>query len=144
MPGAIDRAAARKVADRQKRDGTSSIHTCDAASVLDRFAAQKKSYLTAQYLANRRRFERVNSPRFDEATVSEAAIEEFERDWDDKQIRLALVPGKEALSFINQHLQKHYSVSVTATSIVDAMQTGDIPIEMRELVKNMGDFVART
>ena len=50
IPNAVDRAAARKVADRAKRARDDKQYSTDAASLLDTFATQKKSYLMAQSL----------------------------------------------------------------------------------------------
>lgn len=101
VPAAIDRAAARKVADRVKRSGDDIKFSNDAAEVLDNFASRRRSYVTAQYLANRRRFERTNSPSVHEATINEAALEEFEECWINVNSRLEVIPGKEAMSAIN-------------------------------------------
>ncbi len=55
VPTAIDRAAARKVADQAKRTGVDKSYSGDAASLLDNFSNEKKSYVTAQYLTERKR-----------------------------------------------------------------------------------------
>src|SRR4030095_15661658 len=109
----------------------------DASVLLDDFASDKKSYVTAQYLANRRQHELTKSPSLHEATISEAALKEFENCWKDLASRLEVIPGKEALSVINQHLQDQYGVSVTPTSIIDAMQEYEIPDEMKQLIHDI-------
>ena len=140
VPEAINRAASRKIADSAKRTGNELIYTSDAAKILDDFASQRKSYVTAQYLANRRRFERTNAPNLDETTVTKLALDEFEASWNDTNSRLQAVPGKEALSTINQHLQQQYGVSVTPTAIVDAMKPEEVPAEMRKLIEETSRF----
>lgn len=142
VPAAINRAAARKVADRAKRSGDDTKYSTDAAEVLNNFASHRKSYVTAQYLANRRRFERTNSPGVHEATINEAALEEFEDCWKDVNSRLEVIPGKEAMSAVNQHLQQQYGVTVTATAIVDAMQVDEIPADMKQLIRNISQFAS--
>ena len=69
-----------------------------------------------------------------DAQISEMTLNEFEEGWRVPRMRLELVPGKEALGAINKHAQEKYGVSITATAIIDAMQSNEIPKEMVELV----------
>lgn len=142
VPAAIDRAAIRKVADRVIRTGKPITYASDAVKVLKVFADTKKSFVTAQYLASRRRFERINAPTVHEATINEAALDEFEKCWSGLESRLAVIPGKEALSALNQHLQGEYGITVTPTAIVDAMRVEEIPVEMSSLLANIATFAA--
>jgi predicted ATPase len=140
VPDALDRAAARRVADRAKRTGTSITYSADARMVLSQFAAQKKSHAMAQILSSRRLFERKVSPGAHEATISEAALDEFEAAWEDANGRLNVIAGKEALSAFNQHLQDRYGISVTSTAIIDAMADEEIPADMKELIEKISRF----
>jgi hypothetical protein len=140
VPAAIDRAAARKVADQARRTGTSASYSSNAAVLLDSFASTKKSYVTAQYIAERRRFERIHSPQSHEATVNIEALNEFEECWTDSNSRLNVIPGKDAISALNQHLQDTYGVSITPTAIIDAMNVSEVPTEMRELIEDISRF----
>jgi hypothetical protein len=140
VPAAMDRAAARRVTDQAKRTGDNRTYCGDAASLLDKFADEKESYVTSQYLKERRRFERINSPTVDEATGNEAALNELKACWSDASARLEIIPGKEAVSMFNQHLQAEYGVTVTPTAIVDAMRVDEIPIEMQQLMKDIVAF----
>ena len=40
----------------------------------------------------------------------------------------------------NHYLQQEYGVSVTTTSIVDAMRVDEIPTEMQQLMKDIAAF----
>lgn len=140
IPSAIDRAAASKVADQAKRTGKEIKYSNNAAEVLDNFAIQKKSYVMSQYLASRRLFERKNSPGQHEATINQSALEEFEDCWNSADSRLRIIPGKEAMSALNQHLQEKYGVSVTPTAIVDAMKVDEIPADIKQLVHDIAIF----
>ena len=53
-----------------------------------------------------------------------------------------MIPGKDALSAINQCLQDKYSVSVTQTAIIDAMSVDEIPAEMIVLVRILAKFAS--
>ena len=142
VPAAIDRAAARRIADQSKRSGYPMEYLSDAAAILDGFALQKKSYLMSQYLAERRRFERVHSPTTHEASINEVALNEFEEGWKTISKRLAIIPGKEALSVLNQHLQDEYGVNLTPTAIIDAMRNDEGPAEIQKLVHDLSRFSA--
>jgi predicted ATP-dependent endonuclease of OLD family len=65
IPDALDRAAGRRVADRAKRSGETIDYSCVARKILEEFAKEKKDYVMAQQLADRRRFERINNPGID-------------------------------------------------------------------------------
>jgi len=130
------------VTDQAKRTGAAIEYLAEAAELLAEFALQKKSYVTAQYLAERKRFERVNSPSLHEATINEAALNEFENSWKDQDSRLEVIPGKEAISVLNHHLQKTYGVSITPTAIIDAMATDEVPSEMQQLIQELSQFAS--
>ncbi|TPL02401.1 MULTISPECIES: AAA family ATPase [unclassified Mesorhizobium] len=140
VPTAIDRAAASKVSEVLRRGGSAKAYMPIAEAVLNKFSSEKKNYVAGQYLANRRRFEKQNSPGLNDATVSEAAMDEFDKSWNSAELRLGLIPGKEALTFINQALQDEYKISVTPTSIIDAMRLEEIPVEMKELIERIAAF----
>src|SRR5271156_6029878 len=57
VPAAMDRAAARKVADQARRTGVEMTYSGDAAALLDNFANERKSYVTSRYVTARTRFE---------------------------------------------------------------------------------------
>lgn len=140
VPTAIDRAAARKVAERNRRSGVDTKYTNCAERLLTQYAAGRKSYVTAQYLAYRRRFERTNSPGVAEETVNEATLAELEECW---TAPLQIVPGKEALGALNEQLQAQFGVSVTPTAIIDAMNVEEIPRPLTELLQELAKFAGK-
>jgi len=140
VPEAIDRAAGRKVADQNKRTDKQQQYQALASNTLDEFSSANKTRVTSRYLAMRRKFERSSSPSMDETTSNEAALEELRDLWSDDVMRLKVIPGKDALSYINRSLQDSYSVSVTPTSIIDAMRVSEVPESMRDLLGILADF----
>jgi hypothetical protein len=144
VPDAIDRAALRKAVDQARRSGKDEKVALApfARAFLDSFAQQKKSYVQAQYLSARRAFERKQSTGVHEATFSQVMIEEFDQLWNADQIRLAIIPGKEALSAINGHLQSAFGINITPTAIVDAMRPDEIPKEIKLLIADLALFSA--
>lgn len=140
VPNAIDRATERRVSDRTRRGSRAIDFRPCAGTVLKEFAEDKKTYVTSQYLAFRRRFQRVESPGIDEATANEVVLDEFKSRWNDGDTRLSMVPGKEALSKLNEHLQEEYKVSVTLTAIIDCMAKGEVPPEIVNLIESLDAF----
>jgi hypothetical protein len=144
VPTAIDRAAQRKASDQAKRSGKGEkvILQPFATEFLEQFAQRKKSYVQAQYLSARRAFEKQRSSGIHEATFGEAIIDEFEQLWISEPMRLAIVPGKEALASINAYLQDEFDINLTPTSIVEAMTPNEVPREMKLLLAGLGGFTA--
>jgi hypothetical protein len=141
---AIDRAAERRVKDRALRTNERLNYVACASSVLDSVADSGKSHAMAQYVRGRLRFERAGSSRIDESAITEAAIQEFEGRWNRAESHLSMVPGKEAISALNQYLQANYSVSLTPTAIIEAMRADSIPTEMKQLLQELSIFGATT
>jgi predicted ATPase len=140
VPAALDRASTRRVADQAKRASRDIAYSSDAGQFLEEFATRKKSYVTAQYVADRRRFVRSKSSAQSDATIMEEALVEFERSWTGFESRLKIIPGKEALSALNESLQQKYGISITATAVIDAMTTAEVPDEMQRLVRELSSF----
>ena len=138
VPAAMDRAAARRVADQVRRSSNGKAYDGDAAALLDIFATERKSYVSGQYVAERGRFQRGSG--LSQATVAEAALTDLEACWENLQKRLQVIPGKDALSTFNPYLQSEFGVSVTPTGIVDAMRIEEIPEELRNLLSEHGAF----
>ncbi len=140
IPTAIDRAAARRVADRSRRTGKEATYCPRAEETLTAFANEKRNYVVAQTLANHRRFERIESPGTHEAVVSESALAIFEEAWKDLAGQLCVIPGKEALSAVNQMLQETYAISVNPTAIIDSILPDEIPRDLRDLIEALATF----
>jgi hypothetical protein len=78
----------------------------------------------------------------DEATIDKAALNEFKQHWAVPAIRLCMIPGKEALSKFNERLQARYGVSLTPTVIVEAMNSAEVPEDMRRLIETIAHFAS--
>jgi predicted ATPase len=141
VPDAIDRAIARKLADRARRNQVVRVAEPLAHGILEAFAEDRRSYVMAQHVALRRQFAKRSSPDVNEATVMEAALREFDRAWRNAETRLQLIPGKDAISYLNQEIQARFGVSITATAIIDAMLEGEVPAGIREIMTLLSGFV---
>ena len=137
---AIDRAAQRKLAERERRTGKRQTFTPCAQEILNEFAKDQKSYVLGQRSAQFRTFERSVVAGRDDASLTQKVFEEFESAWNDGARRLRLLPGKEAFSAINRGLQQRYSISVTPTAVIEAMTADEVPKDMRELIAKLNQF----
>jgi predicted ATP-dependent endonuclease of OLD family len=140
VPSALDRAAAEKVADRARRCGQKQDYACNAREILNNFAVGKKNYIIAQCLAKRKQFERKNKPELDEASFNEASLKEFNENWEMFESRMSLIPGKEAMSYLNQEIQQKHAISITSSAIIDAMKDDEILSEVRDLISAIDRF----
>jgi hypothetical protein len=143
VPQAVDRAAVRRVADRTRHGAKKLDYTPCARVTLDTFAEERKTYVTSQYLAFRRRFQRAECPATDEATANEATLDEFESRWNSTDMKLSMVPGKDALSRFNEQVQQKYGITVTSTGIIDSMKKDEFPTEMKSLIESLDEFAAK-
>jgi len=140
-PAAIDRAAERRVLDRSKRSGGSELSFVPCArSFLYEFSNMKKTYVTSQLVSSNRQYLKCVSPAIDEATATESALSNFELRRSDGAMRFAMVPGKDALSFVNEQLQKRYKVTVTPSAIIDALKNEEVPESMKNLIRSLDEF----
>lgn len=140
VPAALDRAARSRLAENIRRGSEEKVYSMSAEETLKNFASEKKSYVAAQYLANRRTFERQASPGINDATVSELALTEFEAEWADHVTRMAMIPGKDAFSGLNHELQEQVNLSITPTLVIDSMRKEEIPDGMKSLVESIAKF----
>ena len=140
VPSAIDRVAARRVSDQVRRTGKEKEYLRETTTILNKFATDQKNSVVAQFLSNRRKFARTATPKTDVSQIDAESLEKIEELWSDEVERYKLIPGKEAISAVNVHLQETYDVSITPVAIIGAMHVDEIPLEMRELVDELVSF----
>lgn len=140
VPAAIDRALVIRIADRTERYGSPNANKPDIAGALQVFCESKKSYVAAQRLGSRRRFEGASPTGGHVDRMMELELEELECLWKSSEDRIKLVCGKEALSALNQYAQQEYKVSLTSAAIIDAMYVAEIPAEMKRVVEGLKEF----
>jgi len=122
---------------RQEKAGPS------AQAILDTFAEGKKTYVTSQFLAFRRRYQRNECPSIEEASANEETLDEFDRRWTAKNMKISMIPGKDALSHFNEQVQNKYGITVTTTGIVDSMKKSEVQSEMESLIDSLDRFAGK-
>jgi hypothetical protein len=98
----------------------------------------------ALHISERRRFERTADPKKHDSAVTKAALIEFNASWQTFDSRMALIPGKAALSYFNRKLQESHSISLTPSLIIDAMEDDEIPTEARRLIDLIDRFAGES
>jgi len=142
VPEAIDRAARGRIAERVRRTGSTINFTGGCAETLDVFVQNERRYVFSQFTASRRQYLRTLKSHEDERATDQVTMEALESDWNrGLQRRLEMMPAKDALSAVNQHLQEHYAINVTPTNIINAMRDDEVPPEMRSLLRRLATFV---
>lgn len=140
VPTAIDRAAALRVEDRRMRGAQIPEFEPCAESLILEFADDKKAYLISQFSDRYRSFRRSLGDKRHDATLMQQAIQSFDIRWADLDERIRMIPGKDALSFVNEGLQRRYKVGLTPTAIVDAMRVNEVPAGMESLISSIAGF----
>lgn len=140
IPAAMDRAANNKAEDRSKRTGEPKPVAPKIAEIIEDFATEKKNYVTSRILAASQKHARGNSSKLDVSTLNEAALSDLDEAWRDIKRRRNMIPGKEALSYINSKLQEAIGISITPTSIIEAMEIDEVSPEMKKLVQTLTNF----
>jgi hypothetical protein len=136
----LQRAIERRLLERTKRVGGSKKLKQDIADILDLVTSPLKTPVGGQYVARYAQFEMNRRKGVDPATVAAEAMERFEKGWQKLETRLNLVPGKDVLSLLNQHLQAEYQISIAPLQIVGEFDEADIPKEMLVLVRRLEEL----
>ncbi len=142
VPSSLDRAVLNRIAENVRRGGQEVAYHALAREILENFAHSKKSYVAAQYVANRKQFERSISAGINDATINELALSEFEDAWVDENRRVEMIPGKEAFSELNKKLQELAGISITPTLVIDVMKKEEISPDMNRLIEGIARFGA--
>ena len=140
VPDALNRAAERRIEERNRRTGEQVTFGSDLSLTLVDFARKQRSYAMSQYIDFRQRFARSRTSKEHPTSISQSALQEFEVEWAEESRKIAIVPGKQALSYVNRHLQENYSISITPTGVIQAMRRSEIPKEVESLLVKLKEF----
>ena len=138
IPAALDRALARLLEDRARRNGESPDVGRPISEFLQEITDSMRADAQAQYLAKRADF--LSHTGRDMSTINREAIEIFEGKWNDDQLRLRVVSGKRVLSELSSRVQEEYKVNLTTAKIVEQLRESDIPWDLRQTLKDLDSF----
>lgn len=142
IPAVLDRAIQQRVVDRERRTGIRCQPPRSTKEMLEDFATTQRTYVMSRHIALWKRHAKKSGSTKHEDTLTEEAIAWFEEQWSKPERVLMLIPGKEALSAINQEVQTTCSVSIASSGIISAMTADEVPAEMKRLIESVAQFTA--
>ena len=141
IPVVVDRSLDQLMKDSSRRTGQSAIAVRSTAELLDEITSPMRAEVQAQYIAKRGEFYRHSGK--DASTISQEAIEIFDRKWGDDQQRLYIAPGKKVLSELFSRIQREYKVNLTKAKIISQLRENDIPQDLRHTLRDLDSFRRR-
>ena len=142
VPEALNRAAKRRVSERNRRTGEEVTMHLDLGLTVLQFAHEQRPNVMSQHIDFRQRFKQSQGSTEHQTTINKAALQEFESEWTNDGRMIAMVPGKEAFSYVNQRLQSDCKVSITPTAVIAAMHKNEIPQEAKSIIFELAEFAS--
>ena len=139
-PNTIKKAIEKRLIEQNRRSGKSECFSEDILQLLNGITDSLKNDILAQYLKKQTPFLKAADKSIDDTNITSYLLNSFGEKWNDMPERLKLVPGKEVLARLNTYLQDKWKISVTATTIIEAMDVRDVPEEMRGIVASLEEF----
>ena len=70
-------------------------------------------------------------------------MRDVETKWENLEGRLEIVPGKDVLKDVREHLSARYSISLTDFRIIDEFREDEIPGDLARLLAELEEFRVR-
>ena len=99
-----------------------------------------KNQVLARIIASRQQFERDSKSGLHTVTISEAAMNEFDKKWESVENRMKIVPGKEVFSALNAHLQLKYKIALSPISVVESFLRDEISPQIAALLCKLDEI----
>lgn len=140
VPTAIEKAIHSRIEDKRKRTGDEIIFEDDITEILLSITKPIKRKIHSKYLAKRRPYEKKANPKFDDSTIDEKIMTEFDILWGNFDDRMRIVPGKKILALLNEYLQDNYKISLSIEAIINSFNLSEIPSELIELINKLDEL----
>jgi hypothetical protein len=138
IPAVLDRAIARAALDRATRTGESVAQLLCSDDLLRTLTEPLRDEVQSQYIARRTTY--LRSTGRDLADITRETLAWFTPRWNDLTARMTIVPGKEVLKALREHLQGVCGLSLTDARIVDAFHKDEVPRDIKQLVNALELF----
>jgi energy-coupling factor transporter ATP-binding protein EcfA2 len=138
-PTAMARAIRKKSPEKTASD-PGQFAEVSIEPLLLRLTESMKNKVQAQLVTARQSYERRTNPTIHPSNISEAAMNEFDDQWNTWDGRVRMISGKEALSMLNRHLQNSGFSALTPFSIIDAMSHNEVPNEMILIINKIAEM----
>ena len=142
LPNALDRTLGRLLKEKSRRAGVAAAICRSARDLLQEITDPMKIDVQAQFIAKRADYY-AHSGR-DASTISKEAIEIFDQEWNDDQLRLQIVPGKKVFRKLCSLIQSEFKVNLTAARVIGQLRQGEIPWELDQTLRAIESFRNRT
>ena len=133
VPAVLEKTLNRLRRDRFRRTGEVTEDGNSIVDSLNEITTPLKAEVQSQFIAKRGAFYRSTGK--DASTISREAIETFDQNWDDDELRLTIVPGKKVLRQLSSRLQSQYKVNLTSARIIEQFRESDIPADLRRTLR---------
>lgn len=143
-PQVIQKVIDRKLAERVERGLAVGSGVLDASAEIFKTLEGVKSRVQGHYLPRTIDYMRSRAPGLDRSTLTQRALEDFERRWNEPLGKVSLAPGKDVLATFNSKLQEKHGFSVSAAAIIAHMTPADVPVEISQLLAGLESFRSGT
>ena len=140
QPLPIERAIKKRVKERQQIDPSSPSFSEDISALLMHLADGLKNQVLARIVASRQQYERDSKSGIHNVTISEAAMNEFDKKWESVENRMKIVPGKEVFSALNAHLQSKYKIALSPIFVVESFLRDEISPKIADLLRKLDEI----
>lgn len=110
------------------------------SSIVDEVARGLKSDALSQYIG--KRVEYTKRAGRDPASATLDVLGWFEPQWETREGRLTLMPGKRALSQVRARLQADFGVAPSDRRLIDALVAVGVPDSLRNIVLELDSFIS--
>ena len=124
------------------RKSSAKINTFDenVQYILWQLTGQMKGDVYGQFCSHQWKAIKEQDRSIDDSTINKQLLMKFERDWNNFETRLKMIPGKKLLATFNAYLSERYGISLTPSLIIRSHKKDDIPAEMWDLLEKINSF----
>ncbi|WP_270933288.1 ATP-dependent nuclease [Falsiroseomonas oryzae] len=137
VSGALHRAVLHRMGERKAAallpDGAIDILLNDAVSEL-------RHLVEGQMIGHAIRYAKRVDQGIDEGAIAGSVVRKLSGAWDDLGKSCGLVPGKETFSMLLGMLRGRHGVSISDTSVIDAMQRSDFDPDLVRILRELNAF----
>jgi energy-coupling factor transporter ATP-binding protein EcfA2 len=138
VPDVLERAFQKALQEKSERTGEEVTSVESITSILERLTESLHQDVLAQYTAKRAGYH--SGLEIDPATLTIDTARWFESKWQNVETRLEIVPGKELLRNLRDHIETEYGVILSDYRIVHEFSKEEMPAELMSLLERLDDF----
>ena len=140
VPVILERTLKTLILDRNRKTGSSIKIDESLTDILGSLTSSHKISLQGQYVGKYMEFKRSTGSTEDQSTLSAQALQLFESQWNDLNLRMKIVGGKQILKDIRTYISNKWSVTLTDIRIIDEFHESEIPEDMKILIQKIEEY----